>query len=131
VYFEGSPLAKEPYCVMLRELPNLICSHVPMEIFLLYEMGKKQGNQKRALLRKGRFLYSYVLLRFGNTLRLTLSSATPSGEHAHMGTSLTNKRGNTILVLKAPYSHISCLGFTAKSKTGNILQSKISCFRGK
>ncbi len=38
---------------MLRELPNLICSHIPMEIFHFYEMGKKQGNQKRVLYVRG------------------------------------------------------------------------------
>jgi hypothetical protein len=34
---------------MPRELPNFTCSHIPMEIFLFYERGKKQGNQKREL----------------------------------------------------------------------------------
>jgi hypothetical protein len=26
----------------------LLCSHVPMEIFLFYETGKKQGNKKES-----------------------------------------------------------------------------------
>jgi hypothetical protein len=30
---------------ILRELPNFICSHIPLEIFLIYKMGKKQGNR--------------------------------------------------------------------------------------
>jgi hypothetical protein len=56
---------------------------------------KKGGNKKeRYFLQKGRrrFLYSCVLLRFGNNLRLTPSSAPPSREHAHTGTSLTTFR---------------------------------------
>jgi hypothetical protein len=32
-------------------------------------MGRKQGNKKRVCSHKGRFEYSCVLLRFGNTLR--------------------------------------------------------------
>jgi hypothetical protein len=37
-----------------------------MKIFLFYKMGKKQGNKKRAVKRKGRFQNSCILLRFGN-----------------------------------------------------------------
>jgi hypothetical protein len=29
--------------------PNLLCSHVPMEIFLFFEMGKRQGNKNRVV----------------------------------------------------------------------------------
>jgi hypothetical protein len=47
VYFEVSPAAEEPYGTMLRELPNFIRSHIPMEIFLFYETRKKGRNQKR------------------------------------------------------------------------------------
>jgi hypothetical protein len=35
---------------MLGELPNFMCSHVPMEIFLFYEMGKKLGHPNRVQL---------------------------------------------------------------------------------
>jgi hypothetical protein len=49
VYFEGSPAAEEPYGAMLVELPNFICSHVPMEIFLFYETRKKGRNQKKVV----------------------------------------------------------------------------------
>ncbi len=101
VYFEGSPHAEESYGIMPGELPNLICSHVPMEIFLFYKTEKKQENQKRVSLYKGRsrytygrvglykgrFPYSWVLLRFENTLELTPSSAPPSREHTCMRTS--------------------------------------------
>jgi hypothetical protein len=41
VCFEGSPPTEEPRGCMLRELPNFLCSHVPMEIFLFHKMGKK------------------------------------------------------------------------------------------
>jgi hypothetical protein len=62
-----------------------------MKIFLFYEMRKKGGNKKRVVLHKGRFmfLYSCVLLKFGNTLDLMPSSALPSGECTHTGTSPT------------------------------------------
>jgi hypothetical protein len=47
-------------------------------------------NKKKSCLHKGRFLYSCVLLRFGNTFRLMPSSAPSTGEHTrHMKTSLT------------------------------------------
>jgi len=36
-------------------VPNFICSHVPMEIFLLHERRKKQGNQKRVVYIRGGF----------------------------------------------------------------------------
>jgi hypothetical protein len=42
---------------MQGELPNYICSHVPMEIFLLYETRKKLGNQKRVVYEGERFQY--------------------------------------------------------------------------
>jgi hypothetical protein len=36
--------------------PNFICSHVPIEVFLFYKMGKKQGNKKkRVVYGRGRF----------------------------------------------------------------------------
>jgi hypothetical protein len=64
--------------------PNFICSLVPIEVFLFYKMGKKQGNNKKSCLRKGE-----VLLRFGNALgRLIMpSGAPPTEEHTRMGTS--------------------------------------------
>jgi hypothetical protein len=50
-----------------------------MEVFLFYQMGKKQGNKKRESKKRvvsvrgneGTFVCSCVLLRFGNALRLT------------------------------------------------------------
>jgi hypothetical protein len=76
----------------------------PWKYFLLYEMGKKQGNQKRALLHKGRFSYSCVLLRFGNTLVQAHALECPSLRRTcSYGNFPYNKRGNTVLVLKAPY----------------------------
>jgi hypothetical protein len=49
---------------------NFPCSHVPMEIFLFYEMGKKTWKTKESCLQnKGRFpILVCVLLSFGNTL---------------------------------------------------------------
>jgi hypothetical protein len=38
---------------MQVKLPDFICSHVPMEIFLFYEMGKKCGNKKRFVYGRG------------------------------------------------------------------------------
>jgi hypothetical protein len=49
VYFEGFPVAEEPYGAMLGELPNFICSHVPMEIFLFYKYGERRDEIKRKL----------------------------------------------------------------------------------
>jgi hypothetical protein len=60
-----------------------------MEIFLFYEMRKKGGNKKRVVLCKGRFLYSCILVKFGNTLDLMPSSALPLGECTHTRTSPT------------------------------------------
>jgi hypothetical protein len=51
--------------------PNFVCSHIPMEIFLFYKMGKKWGNKnKRVVYLKERFpSYSWVLVRLlGNDL---------------------------------------------------------------
>jgi len=79
-------------CIFLRDLskqknprvlcrgefsPNFICSHVPMEVFLFNKMGKKQGNKKESCLCKGRFPYSCILLRFGNTLWRLMPSGAP------------------------------------------------------
>jgi hypothetical protein len=66
----------------------------PWKYFLLYELGKKQGNQKRALYIRGgsrtrAFSWGLGTPSFG----LMLSSAPCSGEHARMGTSLTTKGG--------------------------------------
>jgi hypothetical protein len=44
---------------------------------------KETRKLKESCLCKGRFLYSCVLLRFGNTLELTRLGAPPSGEHTH------------------------------------------------
>jgi hypothetical protein len=74
---------------MPGELPNFTCSHVPMEIFLFYKMGKKWGNKKESCLCNGRFPYECVLLRFGDTLGLMPLGAPPSREHTRMGTSAT------------------------------------------
>jgi hypothetical protein len=64
------------------ELPNLICSHVPMEVFLFYERGKKKGKSKEGCLQKGRFLYLCVLLMFRNTLGF-MPSGCPSLKRTH------------------------------------------------
>jgi hypothetical protein len=37
--------------------PNFICSHIPMEIFLFYETGKKLVNKKRVAYEGERFQY--------------------------------------------------------------------------
>jgi hypothetical protein len=54
-----------------RELPNFIGSHIPMEIFLIYKMGKKQGNRNRV-----------VYIRGGShTWAFSRGSGTSSGSH--------------------------------------------------
>ncbi len=58
-----------------------------MEIFIFYETRKKEVNKKQSSLRKGRFLYLCVLLRFGNTLGIMPLSAPLSGEHNRKETS--------------------------------------------
>jgi hypothetical protein len=78
---------------MLRELPNLICSHILNGNISFLRNGKEARKSKESPLCKGRFLNSCILLRFGKTLGLMLSSAFPSGEHAHIGTSPTTKGG--------------------------------------
>jgi hypothetical protein len=75
---------------MPGELPNFICFHDSMEIFIFNETRKKQGI-KRELFMKGRFMYLCLLLRFGNTLGLTPLGAPPSRECTCEGTSLTTK----------------------------------------
>jgi hypothetical protein len=40
------PQQRNPRALCRGELPNVICSHVPMEIFLFYETGKKQKKRK-------------------------------------------------------------------------------------
>jgi len=49
VYFEGLPQQKNPRVLSWGSSPNFICSHVPMEIFLFYEMRKRGGNEKRVV----------------------------------------------------------------------------------
>jgi hypothetical protein len=64
------------------------CSHGNIS-FLQNE--KELRKSKDSYLHKGRFLYSYILLRFRNTLPLTPLGATPSGECTHTGASPTTK----------------------------------------
>jgi len=78
------PQQKNPRALCQGSSPNFICSHLPMEIFLFKKESRKL---KESCLRKGRFLYSCVLLRYRNTIRLTPLSAPPSGEHTCVGTS--------------------------------------------
>jgi hypothetical protein len=61
------PQQKNPRGCMLRELPNLLCSHgnisFPQNV-------KEVRKSKESCLLQGRFLYLCILLRFGNTLAL-------------------------------------------------------------
>jgi hypothetical protein len=98
-------------------LPNFICSHVPMEIFLFYKTGKKPGNQKKSCLHKGRngrFLYSCILLRFQNTLGIMSSGAPPSRERTHMTTSPATKRMGGILHLQVGISPLRSFLFSRR-----------------
>ncbi len=47
------PQQKKSRPLCCRSSPNFICSRVPMEIFLFYEMGKKQGNKNRVVYIRG------------------------------------------------------------------------------
>jgi hypothetical protein len=62
---------------MPRELPQFYmskCSHG--NILFLRNEKEERGNKRRVVYRRGRrFLYSCVLLRFRNALKLTPSSA--------------------------------------------------------
>jgi hypothetical protein len=40
---------KNPRVICPGISPQVICSHVPMEMLLFYEMGKKPGNKKESL----------------------------------------------------------------------------------
>jgi hypothetical protein len=57
------PGHKNPIVLCWGSSHNFICSHVPMEIFNFYKMGKKQRNKKRVVYIKGRkFQYSCIPL---------------------------------------------------------------------
>ncbi len=107
VFWGISPSKRTLVCYAKRTPQSYMFPHSHGNISFLRN-GKEARKSKESPLCKGMFSNSCVLLRFGNTLGLMLSSASPSGEHARMGTSPSTKGGNTILVLKAPYSHISC-----------------------
>jgi len=62
------------------------CSHGNISFLRNEKEGRKS---KESCLHKGRFLYVSVPLRFPNSLKLTASSAPPSEESTHMGTSPT------------------------------------------
>jgi len=62
------PQQKNPRVLCWGNSPNFISSHIPMEMFLFYETGKKLVNKKRVAYEGERFQYSCILLRFGNTL---------------------------------------------------------------
>ncbi len=102
-------------CVILRDLPqqnpralcrgsslNFICSHGNISFL---RNRKQVRKSTESCLCKGRFSYFCVLLRFGNTLRLTPSTAPPSGrECTHTRTSPTSR-----LDTQAPHLYWPCL----------------------
>jgi hypothetical protein len=53
VCFERSSPTEEPNGLCQGSSPNLICSHVPMEIFLFYEMRKNGGNKNWVVSTRG------------------------------------------------------------------------------
>jgi hypothetical protein len=74
-----------------RELVNLICSHVPMEIFLFYKMGKEARKSKESCYVEEEVL---VLMhspevRVRNDFRFMPLGVPPSEEHTCIGTSPT------------------------------------------
>jgi hypothetical protein len=104
VYFEGLPQQKKPRVLCWGSSPNFICSHVPMEIFLFYEMRKKGGNEKRVVCIGGGGSCTHVFSwGFGNTLGLTPWSAPPSEEKHHTGTSPTTFKCSLSI------HHLSCM----------------------
>jgi hypothetical protein len=69
-------------------------------------MKKKGGNRKRVVyLRGGGFLYSCVLLRFGNTFRLMPSSAPPSREPPLQVKLLSSKHDFIFYFFKNTFFH--------------------------
>jgi hypothetical protein len=65
--------------------PNFICSHIPLEIFLVYIMGKKWGNKKRVVYVRG----GSCTRAFSWGLGAPLDDPLPSGERTR--TSPTTK----------------------------------------
>ncbi len=76
---------------LCKQLPfYFLCSYIPMEIFLFYERGKKQGNQKRVVYVIGASYTRKFSWGLGTPL-----DALPSGEHTHStGTTRSNKQTN-------------------------------------
>jgi hypothetical protein len=70
------PQQKNPRVLCRGSSPNFICSHVPMEIFLFYEIGKKWGNEKRVVYLRGGTCPSRWTLKCGG-----LPSQGPSSNH--------------------------------------------------
>jgi len=55
-YINNSPIfpqQKNPRALCQGSSPNFKCSHISMEIFLFYEIGKKRGNKKRVVSARG------------------------------------------------------------------------------
>jgi hypothetical protein len=51
---------KNPKPLCQGSSPNYICSHIPMEIFLFYKVGKKQGNKKKVVyVRRGSNIHAF------------------------------------------------------------------------
>ncbi len=70
VYFEGSPPAEEPQGVMQGELPQFYMFPHSHGNFILFTKRERSKEIKGELFAKGRFQYSCILLRFGNTLEV-------------------------------------------------------------
>jgi hypothetical protein len=70
------------------------------EILLFYMLPDSQGGKKNgSCLCKWRFLYSWVLVKFGNAIQLMPLGSPPSRAPMHMGTYPTTKMGQLGLTL--------------------------------
>ncbi len=118
VYFEGSPPAEEPYRVMPGELPIFICSHIPMEIFLFCETGKKWENQKSVVCARGGSCT--CVFSWGSE---TPSGAPPLGECTGAGTSPTTCVDSWVKALRPTVvkAMLGCSAYERKKGTRCLL----------
>ncbi len=69
---------------MLGELPNFLCSQVPMEIFLFHKIGKKWGNQKRVVYTRAGSCTCAFSWGLGTPLHLAPTLGCPSLRRMHL-----------------------------------------------
>jgi hypothetical protein len=83
------PHPNNPRLLYRQRSSKFMCSHVPMEIFLFYETGKKPGNKKRVVYVRRDSRTHVFSWGSGTPLDSRPQFAPPSREHTRMGTSPT------------------------------------------